>query len=488
MRFRFLTIAAVFALYPLGQSAIALAQEAALASEASSVVESATQTDAEEAHQAERQMDLSLVLSHTYQYNPTLLAARAALRSTQERLPQAFAGWLPTVSSEASINVSDISGSNFGSSDGSTAKGVGLSLSQPLYRGGSTFAEVSSARHAIRAQEANLQSVEQDTVLDAITAYADVLRDQTLLTLSEKTRGIIAREFEASNDRFEVGEITKTDVSQAKARLASADSDVITARGDLMSSKAAFFQVTGLMVTDLRPVDAQPQMPATLESAVEQAQNANPLIDYAMSIHKASEEDVEDVFGELLPSISLSSGWNRTYDPAPGIIPEQTTKSIGLTASIPLYQAGGVRSRVRAARHVANQRYIEIHEARREVEELVVRSWSDWRTAGAEIDSRRAQVDALMVAQEGVRAESEFGSRTVLNVLDADQEVFEAEVALAQAQRNEITAKFALLSSLGGLTPDAVGFGDLLGKIIADQPDFKDNIFNIDVDRVNVEQ
>ncbi len=432
---------------------------------------------------------LEAVLHKAYLGNPTIRAARMELRATHEQLPQAMAGWKPSVSADASITSSDLEGSNFGGSgsgggDGSTAKDVAVSVSQPLYRGGQTVSEMAAARYTIRARTQALKAIEQNILLEAVTAFMDVLRDQALFDLSWNNREVIARQLEATQNRFEVGELTRTDVSQAEARLAKADADAVTARGDLRSVQAVFEQVVGMPAGDLQEPGVMLDLPDHYSEILDLAEQHNPDVLAATYAHKASEEDVDDVFGELLPEISLSGSWNRTLDPTPGLIEEQTAKTIGLSASIPLYQAGAVRSRVRQAKQTANQRYIQILEARRQARQEAIRNWESLDVARAEIRSREAQVRAQKVAQEGVRAETEVGQRTILDALDADQELLDAEAALVSAQRNEVVALFSLATTLGLLTPERLGFaGDGI-----DMDEHLDEItwkvFDMGVDRV----
>ncbi len=423
-------------------------------------------------------------LEWTYQNNPTLQAARAQLRAIQEQLPQAYAGWKPTVLGEASITNTDIDGSNFGGATGSTAKDVVLSLNQPIYRGGTTFANVKGARAVIQAQLASLSKVEQDVLLDAATAYMNVLRDQALLDLSQNNYDVIDKQREATQDRFDVGELTKTDVSQAEARLAGAQSDIINARGNLKTSKAIFQQIIGFMPGALEKPNIELVDPLDLETAIIQGEETSPDVLTSFYLHQASENDIDSVFGELLPEVSFSSSWNRTRDPAPGLIDEQTTKAIGITATIPLYQAGSVRSRVREAKYTSNQRLLQITETKREVRQRIISAWEDLQAARAEIDSRKAQVDAAAIAREGVHSEAELGSRTILDALDADQELLDAKVALVTAQRNKTVAEFGLLAVLGFLTPEKLQFETPTFKAESKRQAFSFDDFDLDVDRI----
>ncbi|MCB1562390.1 MAG: TolC family outer membrane protein [Alphaproteobacteria bacterium] len=404
--------------------------------------------------------DLRHVLGRTYTNNPSLKAARAELKAVEEKLSQALSGWRPTVSADGSVSVTDVEGSSFGG-DGSTPKDISLSLNQPLFRGGRTLAQTKAARHTIEAQTALVAAEEQDVLLEAATAYMDVLRDGALLELSGNNREVIARQLEATRYRFEVGELTKTDVSQAEARLARSESEKIKTRGDLQASKARMVQITDVVPEALEQPSLVLPVPGTLDEALAVADTKSPLVIAALSGHRAAEEDVDGIFGELLPELEFFGSWNRTYDPSPGVTDEQTTELVGVSAHIPLYQAGAVRSRVREAKHRANQRFMEIQEAKRQVRESVVSAWEALEAARAEIEARQAQVEASRTAQEGVHAEAEFGSRTVLDSLDADQEFLDAQVALVTAERNKIVAEFTLLSKLGALTPEVLGFADM---------------------------
>ncbi len=432
----------------------------------------------------EQSLGLGTVLRQAYLSNPTLLAARQELKATHELLPQAMSGWKPTVSADASVTNTDVEGSNFGGGDGSTSKDVGLSLDQPLFRGGRTVSEMAAARHTIAAQAASLSGVEQNILRATATAYMDVVRDQALFDLSWNNREVIARQLEATQDRFEVGELTRTDVSQAKARLARADADAITERGNLRRSQAVFEQVTGMPSGKLEEPSVMLEIPETLDEAAALAEQTNPQVMAAMYAHRASEEDVEDVFGELLPTVGLFGQWNRSYDPSPGLIDEQTTRSVGVSASIPLYQAGSVRSRVRQAKQTANQRYIQILETRRQARQQAISDWESLQAAQAEIRSRTAQAEASGIAQEGVEAETEVGQRTILDALDANQEFLDAQAALVNARRNEIVASFSLAATLGQLTPERLGFpGDAIGYD-GNLEDVTRRIFDMGVDRV----
>ena len=417
----------------------------------------------------------------TYLNNPALNSARADLQATQERLPQAQAGWKPSVTADAGIENTDTHGGTGDSN--STTKSAGLELTQPVYRGGRTVAQTASARNAIAARSQLLRAQEQDLFQKAVTAYMNVVRDEALLDLQKQNQELQKRQFEATKDRFEVGELTKTDVSQSEARVAEAEANVIDAQGNLNSSRATFEQVVGVPPAKLAPPDIKLQIPDTLADVTAQAENNSPLVLAAVSTHSASEEDVRDILGELLPQIGFFTNIERSYDPPLGG-DDRTDKAIGIQASVPLYEAGSVRSRVRQAKHVANSRYLDILDTKRMVREQAVRNWEDLQAARAQIVSRSAQVDAARVAQEGVHQEAEFGARTILDALDADQEALDAEVALVVARRNDVVAQFSLLATLGLLTPEILGFGADAVDLDQGLEKKERKIFDMDVDRV----
>lgn len=469
---------------------ILLLGSSALTTGAALAQDTQTQTPAPAAVQPqESTLTLQQALRSAYQNNPTIQAARAQVKATQEFLPQANANWQPFVSAGANVTRTDYSGDTTDiSGDGSTAKGADVSFEQPVYRGGRTMAEIAAAKYTIEAQKAALMIQEQQTLLDAVTAYMNVLRDQAVLDLRENNHDVIARQKQVTTERFQVGELTKTDVSQSQARLARAEADVITAQGNLRSTVAVFQQIIGLPPGTLSQPQIPISMPATLDETTGVAESSNPSVLAATYIHQASEKDIDNAFGELLPDVSVFGSVGKTYDPDPGLSDDIRASAIGIEASIPLYEGGAVRSRVRQAKHISNRRYLEILEARRQAHQLAVTNWEALQTARAEIRSRQAQVEAATVAQEGIRAEAAYGTRTVIDALDADQEALDAQVSLVTAQRNEIVAEFALAATLGYLTPQTLGFPDAAINPAATRPQGIAGTLNMDVDRVGKPQ
>ncbi|HPF79003.1 MAG TPA: TolC family outer membrane protein [Alphaproteobacteria bacterium] len=400
-------------------------------------------------------------LEVAYKNNPTLRAARAELLAVKEQLPQAEAGFKPTITADADVTFTntDTKGTSFITSDGdNTSKSGSLNLSQPIFRGGSTIANIDQAKNIITAQNLALSATEQSLLYDVAAAYMNVLRDQAVLGLNENNRLLVSRELEQARNRFTVGELTRTDVSQSEARLAKAEADVINAHGAYKTAIATYRQLVGAPpAIDMGYPEKALSLPETLDDALSIAQTNNRMVLQAKFINAAAEAGVDSVFGELLPQVKAIGRLDKTYD-ASDFIDEQRQSSIGLSASIPLYQAGSTRSRLREAKKRANQRYIQILEAENQAKQETISNWEALKAAKAETKARESQVQAALIANEGVHYEEEYGERTTLDALDSNQELLDAQVSLITAKRNEVVASFALAKTLGLLVPQNLGF------------------------------
>lgn len=395
------------------------------------------------------------ILQHVHDNNPTLKAAREELHETMELYPQARAGWLPTVSGEARLFATDIESSNFGNGTGATTKDMTVSLDQPIWRGGRTFAETARARDLIRAGEAVLSQAEQDIFLEAVTVYMNVLRDRKILDLRLHNEDILTQELHAARERMAIGDITTTDVQQARSRLARAEAERIKAEGDFDMSCAAFEDIVGMAVPDVLLVPhSRIALPTDMNDMITLAERQNPELMIIQFEQRAAEHGADATFRELLPQLAAFASYNKQYDPQPGIVDKSQTEMVGLRATITLYEGGAARSRLREARRSAKRQHYEIQETRQRIKRTVTKHWRAYQAAKAQIESRKAQITATEAALEGVRIEAREGQRTVLDVLDADQEVIDAKAALARARRDEVVAKFALANSLGLLRPD----------------------------------
>ncbi|MEQ8370068.1 MAG: TolC family outer membrane protein [Alphaproteobacteria bacterium] len=396
-------------------------------------------------------LDAAMVLA--YENNPELLAARAALRAVDESLPQALAGWRPTVTLSGSAGKEriDTTTSTTGGVSNRTPVSATLSVSQPLFRGFRTQATTRLSKNEIQRQRAVLVATEQTVLADTVTAYMDVLRDQAILELRRNNEQVLERQLEATQDRFRVGELTRTDVAQGESRLALAASERITAEATLHSSRAVFERVVGVPPGTLVDPDLPTSLPESLDAALAGAQVHSPAVVQAQFAAQAAADDVASIEGELLPAVSLTGSLSSQEDSL-GANSERESASIAAELSVPLYQAGAVYSRVREAKQRASQRRIEVENARRNAAELATVTWQELQSATGSIASQAARVQASDLALEGVRQESLVGARTVLDVLDAEQELLDARVSLVGAQRDQIVAAYRLLAAAGVLT------------------------------------
>jgi TolC family type I secretion outer membrane protein len=394
-------------------------------------------------------------LAAAYGNNPDLRAERARLRATDENVPQALSGWRPSVSASASVGRERARTSLVGEQQ-LTPTIKQLDVTQPLYRGGRTVAQTRQAESQVQAGRAILESVEQDVLLTAVTAYMDVLREQANVALTSNNEQVLGRQLEATRDRFEVGEVTRTDVAQAEARVSRASSDRVAAQGRLGVQRATYARVVGSLPGALEPAPPLPPLPPSLQEATAVATTENPDIEAAQYVEDAARHSVRVATGALLPSLNLIGQVLRS-DEATLQGAESDSDSIRAQLTIPLYQSGSVESQVRQAKEVASQRRVEIEQTRRAIVERTTQAWEDLQSARARIATNREQVRANEIALEGVRQEASVGSRTTLDTLDAEQELLDSRVALVAAERDEYVAGFRLLAAIGALSADRMG-------------------------------
>lgn len=399
-------------------------------------------------------------LTAAYMSNPTLAAQRARLRTVDEEVPQALSGWRPTLQAYGDAGPRRIERNNKAGAGTLTESNENLfnrryggQIDQPIFRGGRTIAATRGAENNVRAERARLWSVEQSVLLAAISAYVDVYRDQAVLDLTIRNEQRLGRQLEATQDRFRVGEVTKTDVFQAEARLSRATADRIEAEGNLVSSRATYRNVVGEMPGKLLQPPLPSPLPLDREASVAAALAGNPDILAVEYDERASRDNIDEVRGELLPSASLVGSAEREWEATRNGARFDTFEALA-RLNVPLYQAGGVYSRLRAAKQAAAEQRKRLDQSRRDAEELATQAWNNLETARAAINSFRAEVQANEVALEGVEREAEVGARTVLDILDAEQELLDSRVSLVTSQRNEVVAAFELVSAIGDLTAE----------------------------------
>lgn len=396
-------------------------------------------------------------LALAYSNNPTLNSARAQLRGVDESVPQALSGWRPTASLSGSGGWTRSSTNSVESYRNNAS--ISLSVSQALFRGFRTINSTRQAEAIVRAQRESLSSTEQDVLLAAAQAYVDVIRDTALVSLQRSDLQFLSEQVRAAKDRFDVGEGTRTDVSQAVARLSEAQANLNSALANLNTSRAVYRQVIG---TEAKNLSANTQInalvPGSVEAALQVSETAQPLIRQSQHLVDAAIFNTKAVEGELLPTVSLNGSVSRNWNAGTSSGGSQANSaSILGTVSIPLYQGGSVSSRVRQAKEALGQARLQLDVVRDQIRANVISAWGNYQAASASIKAAKAAVEAQQLALEGVIEEQRVGQRTTLDVLDAQRELVGQRVGLVTAQRNRIVGGYQLVSAIGKLDSATLG-------------------------------
>jgi outer membrane protein len=401
-------------------------------------------------------------LNSAYATNPTLRAARAQTRQVDESWAQARAGFLPQLAVTGALSTREvdttrtIAGVSATTSESVDLETLSISVSQALYSGGRLVAQIGLANAQIGAAQEGLRAVGQTVLLAAVSAYVDVQRDTRQLEIRENNVRLLEKQAQAAADRFEVGEITRTDVAQAQARLAGGVAGLAAARADLAASRAQYQRVIGEAPGALAPAPAIGELPATLDQAISIGLEANPDIRRFKQAERAARQQVTIERADLLPQVALAARRDRQVDQTTRVIETESTVATA-QISVPLFERGFVRSRTRAARIGVIRAAAQTEEATRAVTSQVTASWNDVLAARGVIEASQRQVEANQLALEGVEQEKKEGLRTTLDVLDAQQELLDSQLALVRAERNAYVAAHGLLSSIGRLDARALG-------------------------------
>ncbi|MGB0496818.1 MAG: TolC family outer membrane protein [Rubricella sp.] len=395
---------------------------------------------------------LTEALERAYATSPALELSRAAVRAADEGVPQARAGARPNVTANARAGLASQDGI-FGE-EPLDSQSLSLNGSVRVFDGGATDASVNAAMAVVTQARADLAGTEQNVLLAAVTAYVDVLRDTQFVRLARNNVRVINSQLEAAQDRFEVGEVTRTDVAQARSRLAAARSNLVANEGALNRSREAYVAAIGDVPTELAPTPPLPALPTTLAEAEAMAMRMAPSLvaarqaveeaEYGIELARAGFRPTVDVTGSVTSS---SSVLDDTSD----------TAEIGISASVPLYRGGALSSAVRQAVARKEQAEAALQETARSVRRSVADAWSGLEVSRASIQASRERITAARIAFEGVREEARLGARTTLAVLDAEQELLDALTNLAAAERDEYVAAYQLLASVGLLNATHLG-------------------------------
>ena len=401
---------------------------------------------------------LEEALAFAYENNPDLLAARANLRKVDEGVPAAKSGWRPTVTSSLSLGASQTNSDSSGtSSDTSSFPGsLSLSVNQSVYDGGRTEISVRQAETNVQTERSRLFTAEQNVMLSGATAFVDVISARSVVELQTNNLNRLEKQLEATRERFKVGEVTRTDVAQAEARVDRAKADKIKATGDLTSSNSTYQRVFGKRAGELQPPEEVKDLPREITEAVNYALENNFSLIAAKFEELSALDGVSLSQSSLRPTVTVSGSASHS-ETSGDADSSSTSLSLNANISIPLYQAGAVYSGIRSAKEEANRRRILVEAARRNVIETSSKAFTAWTTARAQAEALEAEVASAEIALEGVEQEALVGARTVLDVLDAEQERLSAQVRLVRASRDTFVAAYTLLSALGKLTAKNLG-------------------------------
>jgi outer membrane protein len=398
---------------------------------------------------------LGEALVDAYGSNPQILSERALLRATDENVPQALAGWRPTVQftgagGRQQTNTQPPS-AIFPAQVNLTPLTADVNVTQPIFSGGRTVALTAQAEKTVEAERARYIATEESTLLSVAQAYLDVLRDQSTLELAINNEQVLRRQLEATSDQFRVGAVTRTDVAQAEARLAGATASRLQAEGNLQVSRANYERAVGHSPEALSQPTLRPTLPATREEAVALAGAKNPNVVAALFTEDAARDAVDATRAQLLPSLALVGDANRAREATfRGV--ETNTYSLIARVTVPLYEAGAIYSQTRQAAETVGQRLGQTDDARRAAIQGATQAFEQVATGRAQIVSLQSTIRAAEIALEGTRQEATVGSRTVLDVLNAEQELFTDQVQLVTAQHDLAVAEFTLASQIGQLT------------------------------------
>ena len=400
-------------------------------------------------------------LVSTYQANPTLTGQRESLKATDAGVAIARSGGRPTVSGTVGLT-RDLTRS--GRFDTGLSKGpfvvAGVDLNVPLFQGGTVRNDIKAAKSRVEAGRANLRAVEGDIFTEAVAAYMDVIRARATTELNANNVKVLETNLQAARDRFEIGDVTRTDVAQSEARLSLARSRLINTQGAQVTAEENYRRVIGRNPGVLQPPPPLPPFPATADEAVRIALANNPDLIAAVRQAEAAGHDVNAVRGTRLPTISaIASGdfASTTNGTTGGIDRSGTATSIGVQSRIPLYQGGLPGARIRQAQALEGQALESRIASERTVVANTRSAFAEYRSALDAIQANDVAVKANELALEGVRAENSVGTRTILDVLDAEQELLNSQVLLVTARRDAYVAGFRLLNAMGQAEADDLG-------------------------------
>ncbi|GAA4642269.1 TolC family outer membrane protein [Pontixanthobacter gangjinensis] len=405
-------------------------------------------------------------LAEAYQTNPTLQSARAQQRANDENVPIQQSSGLPSASFTAQhIEFVRTSGNSFTAPERTLQAGIDLGV--PIYSGGSVKNSVRAARERVSAGQADLRATESSIFSLVVAAYMSVIRNEAIVGLTANQIDVLSINLQATADRFEIGDLTRTDIAQSQSRLAVAESDFRSAQANLIGAREVYIQLVGRAPTDLQPPPPLSGLPSSASEAVDIALEFNPDLMAAKERAAASELDIKVAGASRLPTVSLFANTDYTnfYGTLGGptsnnFAQSETTANAGISLRIPIFQGGRPAALQRQATARATSAFEQVIAAERDVIAQVRASYSSWIAANSIIVSSQTAVAAAELGLEGVRAENSIGNRTILDVLNAEQELLSARVQLVTARRNAYVAGFSLLAAMGRAEARDLGLDD----------------------------
>ena len=415
-------------------------------------------------------MDEALVQS--YQNNPQLNSQRSATRAIDENVPTALAGYRPRVVGTASLTDQYLDQlvrggtGTAGGTLGNTSKGAiavqsyGLTATQTLFNGFQTATRTRQAEGQVFSAREQLRTTEQTVLLSAATAYMNLLQTAAILELQRSNVNVLEVTLRQTRDRFTAGEVTRTDVAQAESRLAGGRSQLSLAESNYVTAQAQYLQVIGVpppaRLAPAPPVDRL--SPRTLDGAIARGRTEHPLITTAMYNVDIALQQVKIAEGALAPVLAAVGNVQKNYGSTASLAVLETLQaSIAAQLTVPLYQGGAEYAAIRQAKETLGQRRLDLDTSRDQVQATVTQAWGQLDAAKAQIDATQSQVTSAEVALNGVREEARVGQRTTLDVLNSQQDLVNARVALVTAQRDRVVASYTVLASTGALSPQILG-------------------------------
>ena len=402
-----------------------------------------------------------------YQNNPQLNAQRAAVRATDEGVPQALSGYRPKVSVNASAGYqytdtlstqggtptaivrTDIHGAN-------PPRSAGLTVSQTLYNGNITANKTRAAESSVSGAREGLRVLEQTVLLNAATIYMDYLRDSAIVEVQKSNVRVLEQTLKQTRDRFNVGEVTRTDVAQSEAQLAAGKTQELQAESNLTTTRANFRRIIGNEPENLAPGSPVDRfIPPTLPQAVELSLIENPNVTASMYGVDVNFLQVKINEGALLPTVTLQASVQQAYEQTL-ITPRTFGASAAAQVTIPIYQGGGEYSLIRQSKESLAQQRLNLETTRDQTRSNTVTAWGQLVAGKAQVASAQSQVTASEIALNGVREEAKAGQRTTLDVLNAQQALVNARVALVTAQHDRVVASYSVVSAVGRLSPQVL--------------------------------